>query len=271
MKPALSRREREVYEYLCGYIKAYGRSPSVSEIATALPGRSKSRKLPLSTVSELLDRLEEKGFLVHGRFGPYGYLIAPAEGNPLDYTYVVGRLYASGQVQPVEPQGFTFKLDVPRPDDIFFLIAAEAVPSRAILAGDLLLFEHGRPVAPDDLVLFAVGEPEPDPYYYVAQYVGLGDRELVQTARERQGVSPADFIDRQIHGWEEIRRLVAELGPEGGYFMSSLSVETGRTTDYQHFLELANERRNQVQSVGVQIGLFRLTSHWQRELRKAPV
>lgn len=272
MRGALTKREQEVYTFVNAFIKAEHRSPSVTEIAERLFPRTKTGKLRLSMVSELLDSLETKGFLTHGRFGEYGYLIAPApaEESPAHYTYVIGRLHANGRVEEVEPQGLTFTLDVRNPEEIFFLIAAQPLPELSVLEGDLLLFEHNRPIAGGDQVVFAVGEKhQPDPFF-VARYMGIGDREAMEKISQLQGGDPSIVIDTQPHYPDTIKRLAAQEGATGGFLVRGLTRQAESTPEYQRFLQLARTRLGTVQFVASQIGLLRLTSHWQRTIRKAP-
>jgi repressor LexA len=269
MRTSLTRREREVYDFIVRFTRRERRSPSVTEIATAVPGRTRSGRGSLSTVSELLDSLEQKGFITHGRFGPYGYLIAPADADPTGYTYVVGKVHASGAVAPVEPVGFTFGLDTPSEHDIFFLQVGEPIPALSVLEGDLLIMEHGRSLAPDDLVLLAGGARRPDPVYHLVRYRGIAS-DPSDDSWKLATTDPEVFRD-QIRSPERLVRLKAEEGIEAGYIVHGVTEDAEVSQRYREFLRVARARPDEVRIVAVQIGLLRLTSHWQRNVRTAPL
>lgn len=75
MMAAMTKRQREVYDFVCGFIEANGFSPSLMEIGEALGLRS------VGTTLKHVQALVEKGFLHRQRSGVRA--IEPAEVGPL--------------------------------------------------------------------------------------------------------------------------------------------------------------------------------------------
>jgi hypothetical protein len=227
----------------------------------------------------MIKSLEAKGYITYGRFrlGPKDtrshYLIAQANGDPTAYTSTIGRFRGSGLVRPIKPEGFTFRLDVPRPEDCFFLIAREPLAALAVLEGDLLLFEHGRAVAPDDIVLFAVGEVDEedhDPYYFLARYVGLTDRSLLPEIEKQEWGHTEEFVNRELQSPEKLHQAFSKRSDGTIVLLKGVTEEAEQSEDYKNFSRLLLAGQQQVRIVASQIGLLRLVSHWQRNGNRSP-
>ncbi len=263
MRGALTRREREIYDFVVAFVKQQRRSPSASEIAGALGSK-------LSTISEHLQHLEQKGFIVYGRFREHGFLIRPldVEEDPDAYVYVQGTMAADGGVTPVEqPVPLTFRIDAVQ-EDLFFLMAAEPIPELAIQEGDLLLFESRRPLSPGDLVVWALTDAASETFQ-VARYEGLGARADVVAARawvageRRRGPDPRDLLDRDLHRVAELREAVASWG-DGAYWLEPIVPPAEIAARLTRFRAVAESAPQRLGVAGVQIGLYRVLSHWQR-------
>lgn len=263
MRGALTKRQREVYDYIVRYQKENHRPPSEEEIAHDCPGKSARGRVAVSSVSEILDRLEEKGYLVHGRFGHHGHLIQPVEDHPTEHTFVTGKLAASGSVTPITPQGLTFRLDILRREQTFFLVAADAIPPLLIAAGDLLLFERGRPLSPDDRVLFTVEADGEASVTYLVRYAGATTRALWDDLSRDGAIEPSEFLDREPHH----PRTVKGWGEDAGFVVKGITAMARASDAYARFLEWVRRPSGRMRVEGVQVGLLRLESVWARERR----
>lgn len=76
----ISHRQREVYDFLSGYLREHGKSPTFSEIGLALGMRS------ASTVSQHIESLERAGYIRKMRHVSRGIELTATGPAPLVTT-----------------------------------------------------------------------------------------------------------------------------------------------------------------------------------------
>jgi SOS-response transcriptional repressor LexA len=73
----LTKRQREVYDFVADYVRQHRYAPKFDEIAEAMQLRS------ISSVAEYLSTLEEKGFITRESRRPRGIRLIPLADDPL--------------------------------------------------------------------------------------------------------------------------------------------------------------------------------------------
>lgn len=140
----LTKRQKEIRDYLVTYVEAHGYAPTIEEI-----GRHFGLSSP-ATVHKHLCNLEDKGVITRG-----WNLSRAIELTPLEETAEAIDLPLLGQVAagvPIEAVETREKLSVPadfvrRPSDAFALrVRGESMVGEGILDGDYVVVES-RPTA----------------------------------------------------------------------------------------------------------------------------
>src|ERR1700729_1306684 len=95
---AITRRQKEVLDFISGFVQRNGYSPSFEEIAHGLDLRS------LATVHKHITNLQNKGLLsrAHNRSRSIDVLPPRAKGRPLERLPLMGRIAAGYPVESVE-------------------------------------------------------------------------------------------------------------------------------------------------------------------------
>src|SRR5580700_11615031 len=95
---AVTRRQKEVLDFISGFVQRNGYSPSFEEIAHGLNLRS------LATVHKHITNLQNKGLLqrAHNRSRSIDVLPPRPKGRPLERLPLVGRIAAGQPVEAIE-------------------------------------------------------------------------------------------------------------------------------------------------------------------------
>src|SRR5271156_4700568 len=157
---ALTKRQKEVLNYLVGFINKNGYSPSFEEIAHALKLTS------LATVHKHLTTLEKKGFIRRGynqsRSIEVTQLPKQVREQVLDRHVVelpfAGRIAAGRPLEAVEEHE-TFSLgEFTRADGSFVLqVKGNSMIEDHILNGDYVVVEPTQVANPGEVVVALVG------------------------------------------------------------------------------------------------------------------
>ena len=160
---ALTKRQKEVLNYLVGFLNKNGYSPSFEEIAHALKLTS------LATVHKHLSTLEKKGFIRRGynqsRSIEVVQLPKPIREQVLDRHVVelplAGRIAAGHPLEAVEQNETISLADFARGQGTFVLqVKGESMREDHILDGDYIVVEQTQVANPGEIVVALVGEDD---------------------------------------------------------------------------------------------------------------
>jgi repressor LexA len=160
---ALTKRQKEVLNYLVGFINKNGYSPSFEEIARALKLTS------LATVHKHLSTLEKKGYIRRGynqsRSIEVVQLPKPIREQVLDRHVIelplAGRIAAGHPLEAVETNETISLADFARGQNTFVLqVKGESMRDDHILDGDYIVVEQTQVANPGEIVVALVGEDD---------------------------------------------------------------------------------------------------------------
>ncbi|GAA0461973.1 transcriptional repressor LexA [Alkalibacillus silvisoli] len=159
----LSKRQKEIYEFIIGEVKAKGYPPSVREIAEAV-GLASS-----STVHGHLSRLEEKGYIRRDPTKPRAIEITYEDNQTVHertamYAPLIGKVTAGEPITAVEnveeyiPVPNTFSAIE---EDVFVLsIEGDSMVEAGILDQDLVIVRKQSTASNGDIVVAMTDEDE---------------------------------------------------------------------------------------------------------------
>ena len=159
---ALTRRQRQLYEFIGNFVQTHGYSPSFEEIREGLGLNS------LATVHKHVTNLEKKGLLHRDAnrsrsidlLAPRGKmkLAMAAAASAASSLPMVGRIAAGRPVETFEtPETISFS-DFTRSKDVFVLqVTGESMQDEHIVDGDYILVERTQ-VARDGEIVVALVE-----------------------------------------------------------------------------------------------------------------
>jgi len=202
---ALTRRQRQVLDYVSGFISKQGYSPSFEEIAEGMGLAS------LATVHKHLTSLCNKGYLKRGvnqsrslDLGTQYYADqkrqrqeraeqpAAAPEVPLEGRIAAGRLLEAG----ANPEPFSFAEFLGNPGVFALEVHGESMIEDHILSGDYVLVERTEQVRDGEIVVALVG----------------GETTLKRFYREPDGVARLQPANRAM---DPIRVPLADLSIQG--------------------------------------------------------
>jgi repressor LexA len=160
---SLTKRQKEVLNYLVTFLNKHGYSPSFEEIAHSLKLSS------LATVHKHLSTLEKKGYIRRGynqsRSIEVMQLPRPVREQVLDRHVVelplAGRIAAGRPLEAVEDREAISLADFARGQNTFVLqVKGESMREDHILDGDYIVVEQTQVANPGEIVVALVGEDE---------------------------------------------------------------------------------------------------------------
>lgn len=160
---SLTKRQKEVLNYLVTFLNKHGYSPSFEEIAHSMKLSS------LATVHKHLSTLEKKGFIRRGynqsRSIEVTQLPKPVREQVLDRHTVelplAGRIAAGRPLEAVEERESISLADFARGENTFVLqVKGESMLDDHILDGDYIVIEQTQVANPGEIVVALVGEDE---------------------------------------------------------------------------------------------------------------
>src|SRR5512142_1506633 len=144
---ALTRRQRQVYDFIAGFVQSHGYSPSFEEIGGGLGLSS------LATVHKHITNLEKKGLLRRDYNRSRSIDVLPPRGrlkqalsvtSPLVLP-LVGRIAAGRPVETLENPGTLSLADFTGSKDVFVLeVAGNSMQDEHIVDGAYVLVARGN-------------------------------------------------------------------------------------------------------------------------------
>jgi repressor LexA len=160
---SLTKRQKEVLNYLVTFLNKHGYSPSFEEIAHSLKLSS------LATVHKHLSTLEKKGYIRRGynqsRSIEVMQLPRPVREQVLDRHVVelplAGRIAAGRPLEAVEDREAISLADFARGQNTYVLqVKGESMREDHILDGDYIVVEQTQVANPGEIVVALVGDDE---------------------------------------------------------------------------------------------------------------
>jgi repressor LexA len=161
---ALTRRQREVYDFISSFVQSNGYSPSFEEIGDGLGLSS------LATVHKHICNLEKKGLLRRDYNRSRSIDVLPPRGRmkqtmaamsvPLSLP-LLGRIAAGRPIEAVEnPESISLQ-DFTGSKDVFVLqVRGDSMQDEAILDGDYVLVEKVQTARNGEIVVALVDSSE---------------------------------------------------------------------------------------------------------------
>jgi repressor LexA len=160
---AITRRQREVYDFISGFVQSHGYSPSFEEIGEGLGLSS------LATVHKHISNLEKKGLLRRDYNRSRSIDVLPPRGRmkqSLGVTASVslplmGRIAAGKPIEAVENPATISLAEFTASKDVFVLeVAGESMQDEHIVSGDYVLVEKTKTARNGEIVVALVDGSE---------------------------------------------------------------------------------------------------------------
>ncbi len=158
---AITRRQKDVWDFINKFVQAQGYSPSYEEIGEGLGLSS------LATVHKHISNLEEKGFLKRGYNRSRSIDLLPLKQRskpaPVSGTSLplVGRIAAGQPIEQVETPETISLADFTRSKDVFVLeVSGESMQDEHIVDGDYVLVEKTQTARNGEIVVALVNGSE---------------------------------------------------------------------------------------------------------------
>lgn len=150
---AITRRQKEVLDFISAFVQRNGYSPSFEEIARGLDLRS------LATVHKHITNLQNKGLLAraHNRSRSIDVLPPRAKGRPAERLPLAGRIAAGYPVEAAEiPESISLG-DIVGNREVFALqVRGESMRDEHIVDGDYVLVEKTSTARAGEIVVALV-------------------------------------------------------------------------------------------------------------------
>jgi len=159
MAMAITRRQRQVYDFIADFVQKNGYSPSYDEIRLGLELNS------LATVHKHITNLEKKGLLRRDYnrsrsidlLQPKGRLKQVMSQSTHMVLPLVGRIAAGRPIEAVENPETISLADFVRSKEVFVLeVRGESMQDEHILSGDYVLVEKTKSAHNGDIVVALV-------------------------------------------------------------------------------------------------------------------
>jgi repressor LexA len=147
----VTRRQRQVLDYVQGYLRRHGYSPSLEEIGRHLGVTS------LATVHKHLTRLEGRGAIRRRAHQSRSVEVVPSETGGAAQVPLLGRVAAGRPIEPVEvAETVSLPEDLLGRGETFALrVVGDSMIGDGILDGDVVIVER-RPDAPNGSTVVAL-------------------------------------------------------------------------------------------------------------------
>jgi repressor LexA len=135
---ALTRRQREIYDFVSGFVAEKGYSPSLEEIGAAFGLSS------VATVHKHVQHLVEKGLLRKGWNRSRSLEPAPPEGEELVALRLAGVVAAGAPIEAIEDHetiGVPSGLVPPRAESFVLRVRGDSMIDEQIRDGDYVVVE----------------------------------------------------------------------------------------------------------------------------------
>src|SRR5438270_13114789 len=195
---AITRRQRQVYDYISRFVAEKGYSPSFEEIGHGLGLSS------LATVHKHISNLENKGLLTRDYNRSRSIDLLPPKGrlkqsmavNTAVVLPLMGRIAAGQPIQAIENPETISLADFVRSKEVFVLeVRGDSMQDEAILDGDYVLVEKARTAHNGDVVVVLVDSADAT----LKRFYREGDKIRLQpsNAAMKPIIVPAGSVDIQ--------------------------------------------------------------------------
>ncbi len=158
---AITKRQRQVYDFISNFVQTHGYSPSFEEIGDGLGLSS------LATVHKHVSNLEKKGLLKRDYNRSRSIDVLPPRGRlrqsmvaPLSLP-LLGRIAAGQPIEAVETPETISLADFTGSKDVFVLqVRGDSMQDEAILDGDYVLVEKQQTARNGEIVVALVDGTE---------------------------------------------------------------------------------------------------------------
>jgi repressor LexA len=153
---AITRRQRQVYDYISDFVQKHGYSPSFEEIGEGLGLSS------LATVHKHVSNLEKKALLTRDYNRSRSIDLLPPKGRLKQAMSVntglvlplLGRIAAGQPIEAVQTPETISLADFVRSKEVFVLeVRGDSMQDEAILNGDYVLVEKSKTAHNGDIVV----------------------------------------------------------------------------------------------------------------------
>jgi repressor LexA len=147
---AITRRQKEVIDFLSGFTQKNGYSPSYEEIASGLGLSS------LATVHKHITNLQNKGMLQRARNRSRSIDVLPARParKAFERLPLMGRIAAGKPVEAIETAESISLGDIIGSREVFALeVRGDSMRDEHIISGDYVLVERTRTAREGDIVV----------------------------------------------------------------------------------------------------------------------
>jgi repressor LexA len=158
---AITRRQRQVYDFISDFVQKHGYAPSFEEIGAGLDLSS------LATVHKHISNLEKKGLLTRDYnksrsidlLPPKGRLKQAMSVNTTMVLPLLGRIAAGQPIEAVQNPETISLADFVRSKEVYVLeVRGDSMQDEAILSGDYVLVERTKTAHNGDIVVAIVNE-----------------------------------------------------------------------------------------------------------------
>ena len=150
MRMAITRRQKEVIDFLSGFTQKNGYSPSYEEIASGLGLSS------LATVHKHVTNLQNKGLLqrAHNRSRSIDVLPVRSGKKGSDRLPILGRIAAGQPVEAIETAESISLSDIIGNREVFALeVRGDSMRDEHIVSGDYVLVERTRTAREGEIIV----------------------------------------------------------------------------------------------------------------------
>ncbi len=150
---AITRRQKEVIDFLDGFVKKNGYSPSYEEIASGLGLSS------LATVHKHVTNLQNKGLLqrAHNRSRSIDVLPPRSSKKGFDRLPLMGRIAAGQPIEAVEMAESISLGDIIGNREVFALeVRGDSMRDEHIVSGDFVLVERTKTAREGEIIVALV-------------------------------------------------------------------------------------------------------------------
>lgn len=154
---AVTRRQKEVLDFISGFVQRNGYSPSFEEIAHGLDLKS------LATVHKHITNLQNKGLLQrsHNRSRSIDVLPPRSKSRPSERLPLMGRIAAGLPVEAIETAESISIGDIIGNREVFALeVRGDSMRDEHIVDGDFVLVEKTRTARQGEIVVALVRDSE---------------------------------------------------------------------------------------------------------------
>src|SRR5689334_24614624 len=156
---AITRRQRQIYDFISRFVAEKGYSPSFEEIADGMELNS------LATVHKHITNLEKKGLLTRDYNRSRSIDLLPPKGklkqamgvNTAMVLPLLGRIAAGQPIEAVQSNETISLADFVRSKEVFVLeVRGDSMQDEAILNGDYVMVEKSKTAHNGDIVVALV-------------------------------------------------------------------------------------------------------------------